>query len=76
MVRLHYRHLDQSEKWRIAEMRPARNSSEYEATIPGSFVVPGWDLMSAIEAVDESGNGAFFPNWGKTGSIGSDPGCS
>jgi hypothetical protein len=65
MVRLHYRHLDQSEEWRIAEMRPARNSSEYEATIPGNFVVPGWDLMYAIEAVDENGNGAFFPNWEK-----------
>jgi hypothetical protein len=64
-VRLHYRHLDQSEDWRIVDMRPAGNSPDYEATIPGEFVVPGWDLMYAIEAVDETGNGAFFPDWEK-----------
>ena len=64
-VRLHYRHLDQSEDWRIVEMRADGNSPEYQATIPGEFVSPGWDLMYAIEAVDKSGNGSFSPDWEK-----------
>src|ERR1700722_9935657 len=59
-LRLYYRHLDQSEDWNIVEMRH-RSNSEYEATIPGEFVVPNWDLSYSIEAVDISGAGAFYP---------------
>jgi len=61
-VRLHYRHLDQSEDWRIVEMRPGAGQS-YGAVIPGEFVVPGWDLAYAIEAVDVTGSGSFSPDW-------------
>jgi hypothetical protein len=61
LVRVHYRHLDQSEDWRFVDMRIGSNS-RYQATIPAGFVVPGWDVMYAIEAVDESGVGAFYPD--------------
>ena len=36
----------------------------FEATIPAEFLAPGWDIMYVIEAVDESGAGAFFPDFG------------
>ncbi len=61
-VRLRYRHLDQSEEWRVIEMVREGSSAAYSAVIPGEFVVPGWDLMYEIEAVDESGAGTFFPD--------------
>ena len=60
-VRLHYRHLDQSEDFRVVEMQ-SRGNSVYEARIPGEFVVPNWDLVYAIEAVDSYGAGAFYPD--------------
>jgi hypothetical protein len=61
-VRLHYRHQDQSEDWRVIPMHPDSASSLFTAWIPEEFVVPGWDLQYAIEAVDESGAGAFSPD--------------
>lgn len=61
-LRLHYRHVDQSEDWRIVEMLPTAGGL-YQATIPGEFVHPGWDLMYAIEAIDDLGAGVFSPDW-------------
>ncbi len=60
VMRLHYRHLDQAEDWRVAEMRPDGNV--YSAEIPGEFIVPGWDLMYMIEAIGPAGVGAFHPD--------------
>jgi hypothetical protein len=60
-VRLHYRHLDQSEDWRVIEMQNA-GAARYRAAIPGEFIVPGWDIMYAIEAVDETGAGTYYPD--------------
>ena len=60
-VRLYYRHLDQSEDWIAADMAE-RAAGVYRAAIPGEFVVPGWDLMYAIEAVDAAGAGSFYPD--------------
>jgi hypothetical protein len=37
-------------------------AGSYSARIPGEFVTPGWDLQYAIEAVDETGAGSFFPD--------------
>jgi hypothetical protein len=62
IVRLHYRHLDQAEDWNVVEMAPSQNH-EYEALIPGEFVVPGWDLMYAVEAIDAGGAGSFYPDF-------------
>lgn len=62
IVRLRYRHLDQSEDWRTVEMRWTGDPGRYEAAIPGDFVSPGWDLIYSIEAIDEFGNGAFYPD--------------
>lgn len=43
-------------------MQPAAGGV-YQATIPGEFVHPGWDLMYAIEAIDDLGVGVFSPDW-------------
>ncbi len=61
MVRLYYRHLDQSEDWTGVEMAE-RAAGEYQAVIPAEFLVPGWDIMYAIEAVDLAGSGSFYPD--------------
>jgi hypothetical protein len=34
----------------------------YEAVIPGNFIVPKWDLMYFLEAVDTKGNGRMYPD--------------
>ena len=60
-VRLHYRHLIQSEPWTVIAMTELAGGS-YVANIPGSYMKAGWDLMYAIEAVDECGNGTFHPD--------------
>ena len=60
-VRLYYRHLDQSEDWRAIPMQNLEKT-RYGAVIPGEFIVPGWDLMYAFEAVDETGAGKFYPD--------------
>ena len=60
-VHLHYRHLIQSESWTVIAMTEAAGGA-YAASIPGSHMRIGWDLMYAIEAVDECGNGTFHPD--------------
>ena len=60
-VRFYYRHLDQSEDWHVQEMT-ALGTGRYQGVIPAEFVVPGWDVMYAIEAVDEAGRGSFYPD--------------
>jgi hypothetical protein len=37
-------------------------SGLYAAHIPASFVVPGWDLMFFVEALDNNGNGRMYPD--------------
>ncbi len=61
-VRLYYRHLDQSEDWITVDMK-THGGSEYEAAIPGEFVVPNWDITYEIEALDVSGAGTFYPGF-------------
>jgi len=39
------------------------HGSEYGAVIPGEFIVPNWDIMYIIEAVDISGTGSFYPDF-------------
>jgi len=61
-VRLRYRHLSQFEDFRTIEMLFDPASGLYTAVIPGDFIIPEWDLMYFIEAVDNSGNGCMIPD--------------
>ena len=37
-------------------------TGKYTGTIPGSFVVPEWDLIYFVEALPENGNGRMAPD--------------
>jgi hypothetical protein len=60
-VRLRYRHLTQYEDYATAEMTRGADGL-YRARIPGRFVVPEWDLIYFVEAVDSAGNGSNAPD--------------
>jgi hypothetical protein len=62
-LRLRYRHVTQYEDYLTLEMKPTGRPDEYEATIPGDFVIPKWDVMYFIEAIDGAGNGAIWPDY-------------
>ena len=62
-LRLRYRHVTQYEDYLTLDMRPTGRPDEYEATIPADFVIPQWDLMYFIEAIDRAGNGAHLPDF-------------
>jgi hypothetical protein len=61
-VQLRYRHLTQFEDYRAEEMRPDAQTGLWSATIPGAFIVPRWDLMYFVEAIDSQGNGRMYPD--------------
>jgi len=61
-VRLRYRHVTQFEDYETLEMRPMDEAGVYRATVPGDFVVPQWDLMYFVEAIDKAGNGMIWPD--------------
>jgi hypothetical protein len=65
LVRLHYRHLTQSETYRTVDLTPA-GADSYEATIPGDYIGTRYDLIYYLEAVDRFGNGAFYPDPDRT----------
>lgn len=61
-ARLRYRHLTQFEDYQSAEMHRNPATGLWQATIPGNFILPEWDLMYFLEAVDRAGNGRMTPN--------------
>ena len=58
-LRLRYRHVTQYEDYQTLDMHPTGRPNEYAATIPGEFLVPRWDAMYFIEAIDGEGNGTI-----------------
>jgi hypothetical protein len=59
-VLLIYRSTRQAMEYSVVSMIPKGN--EYSAFIPGSAISKEFDIMYYIEAVDEHGNGIFYPN--------------
>ena len=66
VVRLHYRYTNQYYEWQVVEMDDSGHG--FTAVIPGQFIVPEWDLMYYIEAVD-TGLGSFAPESDPFGGI-------
>ncbi|HUG12029.1 MAG TPA: hypothetical protein VMM36_13495 [Opitutaceae bacterium] len=64
-LRLRYRHVTQYEDYLTIDMAPTGRSDEFAATIPGNFVIPKWDVMYFIEAIDDAGNGAMWPDYNR-----------
>ena len=44
-------------------MQPTGRPDEFAATIPGEFLVPEWDAMYFIEAIDGAGHGTMWPDF-------------
>jgi hypothetical protein len=61
-VRLRYRHVTQFEDYATFEMKPTGQPGEFAATVPGEAIVPQWDFMYFIEAIDSAGNGINWPD--------------
>ena len=61
-VRVRYRHLTQFEDYETVEMTPDPTTGKYAGTIPGTFIVPEWDLIYFVEAFPNSGNGRMAPD--------------
>ncbi len=60
-VLLYYRPARQTMEFTVLEMEPGGRHS-YKAVIPGEALTTEFDLMYFFEAIDEFGNGAFYPN--------------
>lgn len=61
-IRLRYRHLTQFEDYQSVEMTLDPTTGKYVGTIPGTFIVPEWDLMYFVAAVTTSGVGRMVPD--------------
>jgi hypothetical protein len=61
-VRLRYRGVNQHQDYRTLRMLPTGQKDQYQAVIPADDVVPTWDLMYLIEAMDNRGNGRVYPD--------------
>jgi hypothetical protein len=61
-IRLRYRHLTQFEDYQSVDMIFDSGKGKYTATIPGSFIVPEWDLMYFVAAVTKRGEGLMAPD--------------
>ncbi|RLD91803.1 MAG: hypothetical protein DRJ29_13565 [Bacteroidetes bacterium] len=61
-VRLRYRHLTQFEDYQTVDMQIDPATGLYHAIIPGDFIVPEWNLMYFVEALDSLGNGCMIPD--------------
>jgi hypothetical protein len=64
-VRLRYRHVTQFEDYATLEMKPTGEPGVFAATVPGDFIVPGWDFMYFLETIDRAGSGANWPDLAK-----------
>jgi hypothetical protein len=59
-VLLYYRPTRQNMEYSVVAMVP--KGGEYSARIPANAITKEFDIMYYLEAVDEHGNGVFFPN--------------
>jgi hypothetical protein len=61
-IRLRYRSLTQFEDYHSVEMTWDAERKRFTAAIPGDFIVPQWDVMYFVEAVDQRGHGRKVPD--------------
>jgi hypothetical protein len=61
-IRLRYRHMTQFEDYESVDMTLDPDTGKFVAAIPGSFIVPEWDLMYFVEALAKNGDGRMAPD--------------
>ena len=64
-VHLRYRGVSEFQDFKVLDMLPTGNGSEYEATIPAKDLDPQFDLMYLFEVMDNAGNGKIYPDMAK-----------
>ena len=61
---LHYSYVNQFEKMNDVDFSVAENGqNQMTALIPGTYIVPEWDLLYYFEFVDETGFGIIYPDF-------------
>jgi hypothetical protein len=63
-VKLHYRHVNQAERWQSVET--AGHSGRYEGTIPSDYTHSEYSLEYYFELSDEKGGACMYPGFNKT----------
>ncbi len=61
VVRAYFRPLADYQPYECIELQ--KKGDEYVGAIPGKMILPEFEFIYCLEAVDESGNGCFFPDW-------------
>jgi len=61
VVRAYFRPLADNRPYECIELE--KRGNEYVGTIPGETIDPEFEFIYFFEAVDEAGNGRFFPDW-------------
>jgi hypothetical protein len=64
-VHLRYRSVNQHQDYRTLPMLPTGTKDQYRAVIPPEDILPTWNLMYFIEAMDQQGNGRIHPDLNK-----------
>jgi len=64
-VRLRYRSVNQHQDYKTLPMLATNKKDCYEAVVPAEDVVPAWDFMYFIEAMNNAGNGRIYPDLNK-----------
>ncbi len=58
---LHFRKLVHTDEWQLHDMAYSAGG-HYQAVIPGSFTMGGYDMSYALEVIFEDGTGTFYPD--------------
>ena len=64
-VRLRYRSVNQHQDYRTLPMFPTGDKDQYRAVIPVEDILPVWNLMYFIEAMNKNGHGRIHPDLNK-----------
>jgi hypothetical protein len=61
-VQIRYRSVNQHQDYQRLPMLPTGEKDQYRATIPVEHIVPTFDFMYFIEAMDKQGHGRIYPD--------------
>jgi hypothetical protein len=64
-VQVLYRSVNQTKDYETLEMKPVDEKGNYEAVIPAEKIVPQFDFMYFIQAMDNNHHGVMFPDFNK-----------
>ena len=64
-VQVLYRSVNQTKNYETVTMKPIDEKGTYEAVIPADKIVPQFDFMYFIQAMDNNHHGTMFPDFNK-----------